>query len=160
MQRIIDFMDFNRLHILLNDFHTFTGFVTAILDLEGNTLCKSGKRRICTECQRVNPDTCKKVIVRTQNESPEKDHSIYKCYNGLYDIVVPIIYEGEHVANLFTGELFFEMLNISHSLEQANKYGFDEKSYLKELDDVSEIPSPYPYDYVAKDTKDLQRARP
>lgn len=37
----------------------------------------------------------------------EKYH-FYKCLNGLVDVAVPIIIRGEHVANLFTGQFFFE----------------------------------------------------
>ena len=40
--RILDYFDFERLNILLEGFNKATGFVTAIVDLDGNILSKSG----------------------------------------------------------------------------------------------------------------------
>jgi len=40
--RILDYFDFERSNILLEGFNKATGFVTAIVDLDGNILSKSG----------------------------------------------------------------------------------------------------------------------
>jgi hypothetical protein len=40
--RILDVIDFEKLKILLQGFYKTTGFLTAILDLDGNILSKSG----------------------------------------------------------------------------------------------------------------------
>jgi len=50
---ILNHFDFERLNILLEGFNQTTGFVTAILDLEGNVLSKSGWRQICTDFHRL-----------------------------------------------------------------------------------------------------------
>ena len=44
--------DFEKVNALLEGFNQATGFVTAVLDLEGNILSKSGWRRICTDFHR------------------------------------------------------------------------------------------------------------
>ena len=55
--RILDYFDFERSNILLEGFNKATGFATAIVDLDGNILSKSGWRQICTDFHRKNPET-------------------------------------------------------------------------------------------------------
>ena len=45
---ILNLIDFDEVNKLLEGFNQSTGFVTAILDLEGNVLSKSGRRKLCT----------------------------------------------------------------------------------------------------------------
>jgi len=61
--KIIDLIDFDKVNTLLEGFNKSTGFVTAILDLEGNILSKSGWRQICTEFHRIHPETSKKCTI-------------------------------------------------------------------------------------------------
>jgi len=114
---ILKYIDINRFNTLLEGFNKSTGFVTAILDIEGNIISKSGWRHICTDFHRVNSETRKNCkisdTVLANDVSREKKYSIYKCHNGLIDIAVPIIIQGEHVANLFTGQCFLEKPNWS-----------------------------------------------
>jgi len=51
----------------------------------------------------------------------------------LIDIAIPIIIEGEHFGNLFTGQFLFEKPDTDFFRKQAHKFGFDEVSYLKAL---------------------------
>ncbi|NCB41553.1 MAG: hypothetical protein EOM59_02930 [Clostridia bacterium] len=53
--KILDCFDFEKANVLLEGFNQSTGFVTAILDLDGNVLSQSGWRRICTDFHRKNP---------------------------------------------------------------------------------------------------------
>jgi len=137
-------IDFGKVEVLLEGFNKTTGFVTAIVDLDGNILSKSGWSQICTEFHRVNPDTSKKCNISdtelaNRMVEGEKYH-FYKCLNGLVDVVVPIVINGEHIANLFSGQFFFEEPDKSFFLEQATKYGFDEKEYLDALSKIPIIP--------------------
>jgi PAS domain S-box-containing protein len=138
--KILEYIDFEKVNTLLEGFNNSTGFVTAILDLEGNVLSKSGWRKICTEFHRQNHETSKKcsisdTVLSGELKNGEKYH-FYKCLNGLVDVAVPIIINGEHVANLFSGQFFFEEPDKIFFQEQAIKYGFDEISYLKALENV------------------------
>ena len=137
---ILNLIDFEGVNKLLEGFNQSTGFVTAILDLEGNVLSKSGWRHICTEFHRINPETAKNcrisdTVLANKLCGDEKYH-FYECYNGLVDVAVPIIINGEHIANLFSGQFFFEEPDRSFFKKQAEQYGFDEKEYLKALVDV------------------------
>nr|WP_321411399.1 PAS domain S-box protein [uncultured Carboxylicivirga sp.] len=137
---ILNLIDFDEINKLLEGFNQSTGFVTAILDLQGNVMSKSGWRQICTNFHRVNSETslnCKvsDTILANEMGHDEKYH-FYKCLNGLIDVAVPIIIKGEHIANLFSGQFFFEEPNRTFFEKHAEKYGFDKKEYLKELENV------------------------
>lgn len=137
---ILDLIDFEKVDILLEGFNKMTGFVTAILDLEGNVLSKSGWRQICTEFHRVNPEASKKctisdTVLANKLAEGESFH-FYKCLNGLVDVAVPVIIKGEHIANLFSGQFFFEEPDPVFFKKQAKKYGFDENIYLNALEKV------------------------
>ena len=133
-------IDFDRVNLLLEGFNKSTGFVTAILDLEGNVLSKSGWRQICTEFHRKNPQSARNCMfsdtVLANNTKVGQRYHFYKCKNGLVDVAVQIVIKGEHVANLFSGQFFFESPDISFFKKQAEMYGFDETAYLEALGKV------------------------
>lgn len=134
-------LDFEKVDALLEGFNKTTGFVTAILDLKGNILSKSGWRNLCTQFHRVNPKTAFRctfsdTILASKMEEGAKYHH-YKCLNGLVDVAVPIIIRGVHVANLFSGQFFYEEPDYDFFRKQAEEFGFDPKEYLKA---VSEVP--------------------
>src|SRR6056297_2338291 len=139
-EKILEFFDFNMASNLLEDYNKSTGFVTAILDLDGNILSKSGWRQICTDFHRKNPETASNCFISDtflSNEMRiEGDYLFYNCINGLIDVRLPIVIKGEHIANLFSGQFFFEEPDISFFKKQAEKYGFDEDKYLAALKKV------------------------
>lgn len=142
--KIIDLIDFKKVDTLLEGFNQSTGFVTAILDLEGNILSKSGWRNICTEFHRIHPQTARKCTISDTElagkmAAGEKYH-FYRCLNGLVDVAVPVVINGDHIANLFSGQFFFEEPDTAFFIEQAKKYGFDEKTYLERLKEVPVVP--------------------
>ena len=135
--KILDYVDFNRANALLEGFNKSTGFVTAILDLDGNILSQSGWRQICTDFHRNNPEAALNCFVSDTSLSNkmmtgEKYH-FYECMNGLIDVVVPIVIGGVHTANLFSGQFFFEKPDISFFKKQVKRYGFEESVYLEAL---------------------------
>lgn len=137
---VFELIDFEEVNKLLEGFNKSTGFVTAILDLDGKILSKSGWRLICTDFHRVNQNTAKNcrisdTVLASKLKGDEKYH-FYKCYNGLIDVAVPIIIKGEHVANLFTGQFFFEEPDLEFFKSQAKTFGFDENEYLAALKEV------------------------
>ncbi len=137
---ILNLIDFEKVNKLLEGFNQSTGFVTAILDLQGNVLSKSGWRQICTHFHRINPKTSKNctvsdTVLANELGNGEKYH-FYKCLNGLVDVAVPLIIKGEHIANLFSGQFFFEEPNRNYFKKQARKFGFHEEEYLRALENV------------------------
>lgn len=138
--KLIDFIDFKQVNLLLESFNKTTGFVTAILDLEGKVLSQSGWRSICTQFHRVNEETAKRctisdTLIAGKLASGEEYHS-YQCLNGLVDVAVPLKVHGTHIANIFVGQFFYEKPEKSFFINQAKKYGFDEDTYIRSLEEV------------------------
>ncbi len=136
-RKFFEAIDYDRVNLLLEGFNKSTGFVTAILDLDGNVIYKSGWRQICTEFHRKNTQSAENCMISdtilANSMSGSEKHHFYKCKNGLTDVVLPIVIKGEHVANLFSGQFFFEEPDVAFFINQAKKYGYDEKSYLEAL---------------------------
>lgn len=140
VHKVLDVIDFDRVSALLDGFNRTTGFATAILDLEGNVLAKAGWRAICTDFHRVHPETARNcttsdTVLAGAMKQGEQYH-FYQCLNGLVDVAVPLVVNGEHVANLFSGQFFFEAPDRSFFRAQATKYQFADPAYLQALDEV------------------------
>jgi len=139
-KNIQQLIDIKKVDSLLDKFFRETGFVTAILDLEGNVLSKSGWRQICTQFHRKCPETAANCVISdtllANAISEGSNYHHYKCLNGLIDVAVPIKIDGEHVANLFSGQFFFEQPDVDFFRQQAQKFGFEEDEYLKAVSDV------------------------
>jgi len=138
--KILDLIDFKKIDALLEGFNKSTGFVSALLDLDGNILSKSGWRTVCTDFHRINP---KSALLCTYSDThlsgivaKDQKYHHYKCLNGLVDVAVPIVVHGKHIANLFSGQFFFEKPDIDYFKKQAKECGFNEKEYLQAVRDV------------------------
>jgi len=132
-----ELLDIPKLNNLLNSLEEFHGMPSAILDKEGNILTATAWQDICTKFHRVNRDTEKLCIesdlhidARLGEKTP---HVVYRCPMGLVDAAAPIIIEGVHLGNVFTGQLFMEAPDDEFFINQAHKYGFDETEYLHAL---------------------------
>lgn len=137
---LVEIIDIDELQDLFDSFYNATGILTAVLDLEGKILTASGWEDICTKFHRVHPVSCQQCVesdveLSAQLKKGEK-YSIYRCKNGLIDIAVPIVIDGKHKGNLFTGQFLFEEPDQAFFKKQALKYGFDEAAYLEALKKV------------------------
>ncbi len=54
----------------------------------------------------------------------------------MVDVGFPIVIRGEHIANLFSGQFFFEEPDISLFKKQAKTFRFEEQTYLEALGKV------------------------
>jgi diguanylate cyclase (GGDEF)-like protein/PAS domain S-box-containing protein len=135
--KLSELVDINELRGLCESFTAITGAVTAVLDREGNVLIATGWQDICTKFHRVNPLTCARckesdTVLAEQLKTPDS-YNVYRCKNGLVDVAVPITIDGEHVANFFTGQFFFEAPDVSYFRRQSKEFGFDENAYLEAM---------------------------
>ncbi len=141
-----DLVDIDKVKELLTSFYELTGVISALEDLDGNVFgCTDGSvaigwQDICLNFHRKHPETLKKCVesgrrICKKLKAGEKQSS-HICLNGLVDIAVPIYIGGEHLANLFAGQFFFEPPNMEFFRQQARKYGFDEGEYLGALSKV------------------------
>jgi signal transduction histidine kinase/ligand-binding sensor protein/ActR/RegA family two-component response regulator len=120
---------------------------SAIIDMEGNILTGAGWQRICLEFHRKNPAAEEICIASDRKIAADikagKPYAIYECPHGLVDSSCPIVIEGEHVANVFTGQMLHTPLTDEireRFRRQAREYGFDEEAYLEALAEVPVFP--------------------
>lgn len=137
LKDLIDVEQFQMLQDRLNDIYSFP---SAMIDNEGNILTASAWQDVCTKYHRVNKE-CEKECIKSDQYI--KDHlseagpSVsYCCPHGLIENVAPIIIDGIHYGNFFTGQYFLEQPDIDYFRAQAKLYGFDEKSYIEAVKKV------------------------
>lgn len=142
-----EIIDGDKIKDILESFFKLTGVPSTLIDVEGNILTTSqgewvaaGWQDICLHFHRKHPQTLKNCIqsdTQLAGQLDDKgDYSWYQCPNGLVDAAVPIYIDGRHMANLFTGQFFFEKPDTDFFRNQAQKYGFDEEEYMQALSKV------------------------
>ena len=131
LQELIDMEHFQNLQDRLNEIYSFP---SAIIDNEGNILTATAWQDICTQFYRKNDRAqreCVKSDVYINEHMREANPAVsYKCPHGLVDNATPIIIDGVHYGNFFTGQFFLEAPDLNFYSEQARIYGFDEESFL------------------------------
>jgi PAS domain S-box-containing protein len=132
-----DIVDIKKLQPLMDKFYGVAGIASAIINVEGEILTANGWLDICTKFHRVHPETARRCVesdtaLASRLKAGEK-YNVYKCLNGLADVATPITVDGEHVANLFTGQFFFEKPDPEFFRKQAAAFNFDETLYLEAL---------------------------
>ncbi|MFH1138481.1 MAG: PAS domain S-box protein [Pseudomonadota bacterium] len=136
-----DALDFVELQAVLADFHKVCRIGMGIIDLDGRVLAAAGWQDVCRNFHRVHPETAANCLesdrALTAGLQPG-ELRVYKCKNGMWDVVTPVFVDGRHVANLFLGQFFFEEEAPDYAFfrRQAEKYGFDPERYLAALDQV------------------------
>lgn len=133
-------IDLEKFRAVLEAQNRITGVCSGILDLHQNILMAEGWQDICTRFHRVHPVTCARC--KESNESLTsrllEQGSAYqecRCKNGLWDVVLPIIIGGRHLANFFIGQFFYDDDETDELFfrGQAMEFGFDEDEYISAL---------------------------
>jgi PAS domain S-box-containing protein len=136
-------IDVSMLQELMDDFYMVTGIPSGICDNESHMFTATGWKRVCTHFHRVNPVTrahCLKsdqYILEHLHDGPFVG---YRCPHGLFDYAVPLFIEGEHLANVMTGQMFHEPPDLEFFRKQARQYGFDECEYLSAVEEIPIVP--------------------
>ena len=138
MQDLIDMELFQDFQDRLNEIYSFS---SAIVDNDGNILTATAWQDICINFHRKHPE-CEKECIKSDQYILSHLHEAnpavsYRCPHGLVDNATPIIIDGIHYGNFFTGQFFLEQPDMEFFRAQAEKYGFDEKAYLEA---VSKVP--------------------
>ncbi|MFZ4398977.1 MAG: PAS domain S-box protein [Bacteroidales bacterium] len=138
--KLADLIDVHLLQNLQEKLNLVYSFPSAILDNEGKILTAVAWQDICTKFHRMHPD-CEKECIKSDQYIMDHLHEAnpavsYQCPHGLVDNATPIIIEGKHYGNFFTGQFFLTPPDIEFFRQQAKKYGFDETAYLDALKKV------------------------
>ncbi|MBL4930386.1 PocR ligand-binding domain-containing protein [Clostridium paridis] len=121
--------------------YAISGIPVGIIDVDGTIYVKIGWQDICTKFHRGHQETNDRCTLsdKSINENLVKGKYIeYKCLNNMWDIGVPIIIAGEHLATIFMGQFFYDDEEIDRDFfyNQALQFGFDVEAYMEALDRV------------------------
>jgi ligand-binding sensor protein/anti-sigma regulatory factor (Ser/Thr protein kinase) len=139
-QRLAGLIDLERVQRICESLSSAFDIALAVLDPEGNVLIASGWQDICTKFHRASDVTMAgclesdlRINQRLVEGLGEADHIAYRCANGLWDVAFPLVVGGEHVANIYTGQFFFDDDDVDPEAfaERARRLGFDEAAYME-----------------------------
>ncbi len=135
-----DLVDVVSLQELMDKFYVATGIPCGIIGREGNILVKVGWQEICTRFHRMNPVSRRRCIecdrYISNHLDKNRDFVEYKCRNGLIDIGIPIIVEGNYLATMFFGQFLYQSPDLRYFKEQALEIGVDMDEYLEAIQKV------------------------
>ena len=131
-------LDLPAVQQMMDDLYQVTGVGFSIIDLSGNVLVGTGWQDICTEFHRKSPAACANCIesdLALTRGVKRGEFKTYKCKNNMWDIVTPLFIGERHMANVFTGQFFFddEQPDVELFARQAKEFGFDKTAYLDAL---------------------------
>jgi len=142
---ISDIVDIPVIQEMVERLYAASGIPIWMSDTEGKLLLSSGSLELCTQFHWCNPQT-KKCCCNTEHyirdylaeerNLPECGYIDGQCENGLENIAVPIIIEGQHLATLHLGPFFHEAPDREYFRYRAEQCGLDTKRYLAVLDNV------------------------
>lgn len=140
--RLSDLLDLTILQKMADAQYRSAGMPIGIIDaIDSSILVGSGWQDICAKFHRTNPATLRRC---RESDNYIKDRLIegvachYQCKNGLWDIGVPIVIAGRHLATMFLGQFFYEeeAPDQEFFIRQAHEFGFNVEEYLAALDRV------------------------
>jgi ligand-binding sensor protein/anti-sigma regulatory factor (Ser/Thr protein kinase) len=141
-------IDLDRVQRLCDSLSQAFDVTLAVLDLSGDVLIATGWQDICTDFHREHPETLRaclesdlQINQRLVQGLDATEHYAYRCSNGLWDVAFPLVVDGAHLANVYTGQFFFEDDDVDREAfaKRARDLGFDETAYLAALDAVPVI---------------------
>lgn len=139
-----DVIDVNRIQKLLDLLYDIASVPSSIIDLDGRILTGSGWKEVCLEVHRKVPgmlNNCLESDIHLANQMlARKPLALYKCKNGLIDGAAPIIIQGRHMANIFTGQFFISPPDLEYFRERARAFGLDEKDYVAKIQALPVFP--------------------
>ena len=107
LQDLIDIEHFQNLQDRLNKIYSFP---SSIIDNDGNILTATAWQDVCTKFHRKNKEAerlCIKSDQYIMDHLHEANPAVsYRCPHGLVDNATPIIIDGIHYGNFFTGQFF------------------------------------------------------
>jgi PAS domain S-box-containing protein len=137
-----DLVDMVQVNKLAKSHYKAAGMPIGIIDaMSGVILVSVGWQDICARFHRAHAGSAKRCDESDRyikNHIRDGEPCAYKCQNGLWDIGVPILVEGEHLATLFLGQFLYEGESPDRDffIRQAQQFGYDLSAYLAALDRI------------------------
>ena len=139
-----DLVDIPRLQALTQSFSQVIGIANAVIDVDGIVIAHAGWQDACTRFHRATAQSCQRCVDSdtslVNSMTQDLPFAMYRCHNGLVETAVRIIVNGEHVANLFSGQFLTEPPDLYFFRAQARQFGFDEASYIEAISRIPVLP--------------------
>ncbi|MBF0339726.1 MAG: PocR ligand-binding domain-containing protein [Magnetococcales bacterium] len=141
---LADLVDPRHIQSMAEALHRVSGIPIGIIGVDGTILVATGWQEICTRFHRAHP-VCQKRCLASDHYILDQVATLppdgvieYKCLNGMWDLAIPILVDGAHLATCFLGQFFYEheIPDRTAFLKQAEEFGFDPVEYLAALDKV------------------------
>ena len=141
---IEELVDIKKLEEIFLKFSKLTGYTTGFVKQESReVLISTGWTDICQTYHRGSDSSahiCQESNAELTKGLKESHQVMIKqCQHGMVDGATPIIIDGEHLADIFSGQVLFNKPNIENFKKGANEFGYDTQSYLKALEAVKVI---------------------
>jgi PAS domain S-box-containing protein len=140
--RLSDLLDLSSIQKMADAHYRAAGMPIGIIDAtDGAILVGAGWQDICVKFHRANPlslQRCRESDNYIKDHLAQGEACSYKCKNGLWDIGMPIVVAGRHLATMFLGQFFYEeeVPDREFFTRQAFRYGFNPNDYLAALERV------------------------
>lgn len=137
--RLADLIDLKAVQKMAEANYRSAGIPIGIIDAsDGSVLAGAGWQDICLKFHRAHPESlagCQESDRYIKSYLSSGKPVSYRCQNGLWDIGMPIIVSGQHLATLFLGQFFYEdeVIDKDFYIRQAERYHYNQKEYLAAL---------------------------
>ncbi|MDD4801805.1 MAG: PAS domain S-box protein [Syntrophomonas sp.] len=141
---LAELVDIAQLQQLISHFYDITKISSAIIDVDGNILARTGCEDIYANFLLINPDTekpCQQSADSISSHLNEGSNTASKCPNRLINCAAPIMIENHHLGTVCMGQFLTEPPNLEYFRKQAHKYGFDEETHLQSIAQVPILPA-------------------
>ena len=141
---IEELIDIKKLEDIFMKFSKLTGYTTGFIKQDTrDILISTGWTDICKTYHRGTQSSayiCQESNAElTKNLKETHQISMKECQHGMVDGATPIIIDGEHLADIFSGQVLFNKPNIENFKLSAKEFDYDMDNYLKALNDVKII---------------------
>jgi len=141
---IEELIDIQKLEEIFSKFSHLTGYTTGLVKQDTrDVLVSTGWTNICKTFHRGTESSshiCKESnATLTQNLKESHQIATQECQHGMVDGATPLIIDGEHLADIFSGQILLDKPDIETFKKSAREFGYDIDKYLKALKDVKVI---------------------
>ena len=138
---IENLVDIDKLQDIFSRFSKLTGFTTGFIKQDTrDVLISTGWTDVCKTYHRGSEASsyiCQESNTELTKNLKESHHiSMKVCKHGMVDGATPIIIDGEHLADIFSGQVLFNKPDIENFKLSAKEFGYDMESYLKAVEDI------------------------
>jgi len=138
---IDDLIDVEKLEEVFTKFSKLTGYTTGLVKQDTrDVLVSTGWTDICKTYHRGSDSSahiCQESNeMLTKNLKESQQIATQECQHGMVDGATPIIIDGEHLADIFSGQVLLNKPNIEMFKRGAQEFGYDTQKYLEALEKV------------------------